>query len=111
MSCGLDLAFRMIVGKVRVCKLRPSARFDISLSHSRKASAEPWKVARVMKFASYWHETSIPFDGGVRGPVSGDFDVAVIGAGPAGLAAADAAAAAGARAARAQVFCWSDDKV
>ncbi|AJC83113.1 FAD dependent oxidoreductase protein (plasmid) [Rhizobium etli bv. phaseoli str. IE4803] len=41
-----------------------------------------------MKFASYWHETSIPFASGTAGPVSGDFEVAVIGAGFTGLSAA-----------------------
>ncbi|RUM08654.1 NAD(P)/FAD-dependent oxidoreductase [Rhizobium chutanense] len=41
-----------------------------------------------MKFASYWHDTSIPFTGGIVDPVSGDFEVAVIGAGFTGLSAA-----------------------
>ena len=41
-----------------------------------------------MKFASYWHDTSVPFDGAMAGPVSGDFEVAVIGAGFTGLNAA-----------------------
>ncbi|APG87848.1 oxidoreductase OrdL (plasmid) [Sinorhizobium americanum CCGM7] len=41
-----------------------------------------------MKFASYWHDTSVPFAGGVVGPVDGDFEVAVIGAGFTGLSAA-----------------------
>ncbi|MBB3525685.1 NAD(P)/FAD-dependent oxidoreductase [Rhizobium sp. BK456] len=41
-----------------------------------------------MKFASYWHDTSIPFAAGIADPVSGDFDVAVIGAGFTGLNAA-----------------------
>ncbi|MDK4735152.1 FAD-binding oxidoreductase [Rhizobium sp. CNPSo 3490] len=41
-----------------------------------------------MKFASYWHDTSTPFAGGIAGPVSGDFEVAVIGAGFTGLNAA-----------------------
>jgi glycine/D-amino acid oxidase-like deaminating enzyme len=41
-----------------------------------------------MKFASYWHDTSVPFAGAVAGPVSGDFEVAVIGAGFTGLNAA-----------------------
>ncbi|MGV4797070.1 FAD-dependent oxidoreductase [Rhizobium sp. F40D2] len=41
-----------------------------------------------MKFASYWHDTSIPFAGGIAAPVSGDFEVAVIGAGFTGLNAA-----------------------
>jgi hypothetical protein len=33
-----------------------------------------------MKFASYWHDTSVPFAGAQAGPVSGDCEVAVIGA-------------------------------
>ncbi|MHC2484712.1 NAD(P)/FAD-dependent oxidoreductase [Rhizobium leguminosarum] len=41
-----------------------------------------------MRFASYWHETSIPFASSTAGPVSGDFEVAVIGAGFTGLSAA-----------------------
>jgi glycine/D-amino acid oxidase-like deaminating enzyme len=41
-----------------------------------------------MKFASYWHDTSAPFAEAMVGPVSGDFDVAVIGAGFTGLNAA-----------------------
>ena len=41
-----------------------------------------------MKFASYWHDTSAPFADGVVDPVSGDFEVAVIGAGFTGLNAA-----------------------
>jgi len=41
-----------------------------------------------MKFASYWHDTSVPFTGAQAGPVSGDFEVAVIGAGFTGLNAA-----------------------
>jgi len=41
-----------------------------------------------MKLASYWHETSKPFQGAIQGPVSGDFDVAVVGAGFTGLNAA-----------------------
>jgi glycine/D-amino acid oxidase-like deaminating enzyme len=41
-----------------------------------------------MKFASYWHDTSVPFAGAMVGPVSGDFEVAVIGAGFTGLNAA-----------------------
>jgi glycine/D-amino acid oxidase-like deaminating enzyme len=41
-----------------------------------------------MKFASYWHDTSVPFAGAMAGPVSGDFEVAVIGAGFTGLNAA-----------------------
>ncbi|WP_296741169.1 FAD-binding oxidoreductase [Mesorhizobium sp.] len=41
-----------------------------------------------MKLASYWHETSEPFRGAKSEPVSGDFDVAVVGAGFTGLNAA-----------------------
>ncbi|MDI5936107.1 NAD(P)/FAD-dependent oxidoreductase [Halomonas kalidii] len=41
-----------------------------------------------MKFVSYWHDTSVPFDNAVAGPVSGEFEVAVIGAGFTGLNAA-----------------------
>lgn len=41
-----------------------------------------------MKLASYWHETAQPFQGAVQSPVSGDFDVAVVGAGFTGLNAA-----------------------
>lgn len=41
-----------------------------------------------MKFASYWHDTSVPFDKAMTGPVEGDFEVAVIGAGFTGLNAA-----------------------
>lgn len=41
-----------------------------------------------MKFVSYWHDTAVPFAGARAEPVSGDFDVAVIGAGFTGLNAA-----------------------
>jgi glycine/D-amino acid oxidase-like deaminating enzyme len=41
-----------------------------------------------MKSASYWHDTSVPFDNAMTGPVEGDFEVAVIGAGFTGLNAA-----------------------
>lgn len=41
-----------------------------------------------MQFASYWQETATAFTGGTAGPVSGHFDVAVIGAGFTGLGAA-----------------------
>ncbi|OWV73858.1 FAD-dependent oxidoreductase [Rhizobium sp. R339] len=41
-----------------------------------------------MRTASYWHETSTPFARGTAAPVSGDFEVAVIGAGFTGLSAA-----------------------
>ncbi|MDH6269616.1 glycine/D-amino acid oxidase-like deaminating enzyme [Rhizobium sp. SG_E_25_P2] len=48
-----------------------------------------------MKFVSYWHDTAPAFAGGAEGPVSGHFDVAVIGAGFTGLAAARQLARAG----------------
>ena len=41
-----------------------------------------------MKFVSYWHDTSVPFAEAMVEPVSGDFEVAVIGAGFTGLNAA-----------------------
>jgi glycine/D-amino acid oxidase-like deaminating enzyme len=41
-----------------------------------------------MKFVSYWHDTSVPFAGAMAEPVSGDFEVVVIGAGFTGLNAA-----------------------
>ena len=41
-----------------------------------------------MKFASYWHDSAHPFANGHEGPVEGDVDVAVIGGGFTGLAAA-----------------------
>jgi len=41
-----------------------------------------------MKYASYWHDTATPFGAARTGPVEGDFDVAVIGAGFTGLSAA-----------------------
>jgi glycine/D-amino acid oxidase-like deaminating enzyme len=50
-----------------------------------------------MKFASYWHDTSTPFAGSVVAPISGDFEVAVIGAGFTGLNAARALAKSGAK--------------
>ncbi len=50
-----------------------------------------------MKFVSYWHDTAPVFTGAVQGPVSGHYDVAVIGAGFTGLAAARQLASAGAR--------------
>ena len=48
-----------------------------------------------MKFVSYWHDTAPVFTGAVQGPVSGHYDVAVIGAGFTGLAAARQLARAG----------------
>ncbi len=50
-----------------------------------------------MKFVSYWHDTAPVFTDAVQGPVSGHYDVAVIGAGFTGLAAARQLARAGAR--------------
>jgi len=41
-----------------------------------------------MKYASYWHDSATPFSGGQSGPVEGQYDVAVIGAGFTGLSAA-----------------------
>ena len=41
-----------------------------------------------MKFATYRHDTSVPFAGARTAPVSGDCEVAVIGAGFTGLNAA-----------------------
>jgi glycine/D-amino acid oxidase-like deaminating enzyme len=48
-----------------------------------------------MQLASYWHDTAPHFDGGVAEPVSGDFEVVVIGAGFTGLSAARHLARAG----------------
>jgi glycine/D-amino acid oxidase-like deaminating enzyme len=48
-----------------------------------------------MQFESYWHDTAPAFAGGARGPVEGHYDVAVIGAGFTGLAAARQLAKAG----------------
>jgi len=50
-----------------------------------------------MKFVSYWHDTAPVFAGGAQGPVKGHFDVAVIGGGFTGLAAARQLAKGGAR--------------
>jgi glycine/D-amino acid oxidase-like deaminating enzyme len=50
-----------------------------------------------MKFESYWHDTAPEFSGAATGPVEGDFDVAVIGGGFTGLAAARQLAKSGAR--------------
>ncbi|WP_062205459.1 FAD-binding oxidoreductase [Aureimonas sp. AU12] len=49
-----------------------------------------------MKLASYWLDTAPPFTGGIDAPVSGRFDVAVVGAGFTGLSAALALAKKGA---------------
>lgn len=48
-----------------------------------------------MKFTSYWHDTAPAFAGGAAGPVTGHYDVAVIGAGFTGLGAARGLAMAG----------------
>lgn len=48
-----------------------------------------------MKFTSYWHDTAPAFAGGAAGPVTGHYDVAVIGAGFTGLGAARRLAMAG----------------
>ncbi|WP_136684126.1 NAD(P)/FAD-dependent oxidoreductase [Falsirhodobacter xinxiangensis] len=50
-----------------------------------------------MKYASYWHDSAVPFADGQQGPVEGSFDVAVIGAGFTGLSAALKLAKAGVR--------------
>ena len=50
-----------------------------------------------MKFLSYWHDTAPAFAGAAQGPVEGHYDVAVIGGGFTGLAAARQLAKAGAK--------------
>ncbi|WP_337269216.1 NAD(P)/FAD-dependent oxidoreductase [Oryzifoliimicrobium ureilyticus] len=50
-----------------------------------------------MKFVSYWHDTAPRFAGAAQGPVHGHYDVAVIGGGFTGLAAARQLAKAGAK--------------
>ncbi|KGF69414.1 FAD-dependent oxidoreductase [Hoeflea sp. BAL378] len=50
-----------------------------------------------MKFTSYWHDSSAPFDQAQSGRVEGSFDVAVIGGGFTGLNAARKMARAGVR--------------
>lgn len=51
-----------------------------------------------MKFQSYWHDTTTPaYDGARPGPVGGHYDVAVVGGGFTGLAAARQLAMAGSR--------------
>ncbi|MCF1481254.1 MULTISPECIES: NAD(P)/FAD-dependent oxidoreductase [Rhizobium/Agrobacterium group] len=50
-----------------------------------------------MKYLSYWHDTAPQFAGGITGAIEGDFDVAVIGGGFTGLAAARQLAKAGAK--------------
>jgi glycine/D-amino acid oxidase-like deaminating enzyme len=49
-----------------------------------------------MKFVSYWHDTAPRFGGAAQGPVEGHYDVAIVGAGFTGLAAARQLAKAGA---------------
>ncbi|MVA77870.1 FAD-dependent oxidoreductase [Agrobacterium vitis] len=50
-----------------------------------------------MKYLSYWHDTAPQFAEGITGAIEGDFDVAVIGGGFTGLAAARQLARGGAR--------------
>lgn len=50
-----------------------------------------------MQFKSYWHDTAARFSGAAAGPVEGHYDVAVIGGGFTGLAAARQLAMAGAK--------------
>lgn len=50
-----------------------------------------------MKFVSYWHDTAPVFSGADAGPVEGHYDVAIIGGGFTGLAAARQLAKAGSR--------------
>ncbi|TGQ31067.1 MULTISPECIES: FAD-binding oxidoreductase [unclassified Mesorhizobium] len=50
-----------------------------------------------MKFESYWHDTAPVFAGAAKGPVESRYDVAVIGGGFTGLAAARHLATAGAK--------------
>ncbi len=50
-----------------------------------------------MKYLSYWHDTAPAFAGGAEGDVAGHFDVAVVGGGFTGLAAARRLAMGGAR--------------
>jgi glycine/D-amino acid oxidase-like deaminating enzyme len=50
-----------------------------------------------MQFKSYWHDTAAPFSGAAAGPVEGAYDVAVVGGGFTGLAAARQLAMAGAK--------------
>ncbi|UPG74731.1 FAD-binding oxidoreductase (plasmid) [Roseomonas gilardii subsp. gilardii] len=49
-----------------------------------------------MKFTSYWHDTAPRFTGAATGPVSGHYDVAVVGGGFTGLSAARTLAQGGA---------------
>ncbi len=50
-----------------------------------------------MKFQSYWHDTAPTFEGAAQGPVEGHYDVAIVGGGFTGLAAARHLAKAGVR--------------
>ncbi|RWC50564.1 MAG: FAD-binding oxidoreductase [Mesorhizobium sp.] len=50
-----------------------------------------------MKLVSYWHDTARAFSGGAPGPVEGHYDVAIVGGGFTGLAAAHRLAKAGAK--------------
>ncbi len=50
-----------------------------------------------MKFESYWHDTAPRYSGATNGPIEGHYDVAVIGGGFTGLAAARQLAKSGAR--------------
>lgn len=50
-----------------------------------------------MKYLSYWHDTAPQFSGAITGAIEGDYDVAVIGGGFTGLAAARQLAKSGAR--------------
>jgi glycine/D-amino acid oxidase-like deaminating enzyme len=50
-----------------------------------------------MQFKSYWHDTAPAFAGAAAGPVEGRYDVAVVGGGFTGLAAARHLAKAGAK--------------
>ncbi|RWE44439.1 MAG: FAD-dependent oxidoreductase, partial [Mesorhizobium sp.] len=50
-----------------------------------------------MKLLSYWHDTAPVFTGGAPGPVEGHSDVAIVGGGFTGLAAAYRLAKAGAK--------------
>jgi glycine/D-amino acid oxidase-like deaminating enzyme len=49
-----------------------------------------------VQFKSYWHDTATPFGGAAKGAVEGRYDVAVVGGGFTGLAAARTLAKAGA---------------
>jgi len=53
--------------------------------------------AQFMKLIPYWHDTAPVFSGTEKGPVEGDYDVAVVGGGFTGLSASLALAKKGAR--------------